>query len=108
MERFLHLAAEGDYLGMGWVFGTAEGPSLESYPAAEVERRMYALAGLVVSESYTIGQGAPQPRQRGNAAVFHVSLTQGGRTLEVPFTAVSGGDGRWFVESVAVEAITDR
>jgi hypothetical protein len=107
VERFLQLAAESDYTGMGWVFGTAEGPILERDPAGQVEQRMYAIANLLENESFVVGSGTPVPGRTGGALLFNVVLVRRGRTIEVPFTAVAGNDGRWFVEQVGVEAITD-
>jgi hypothetical protein len=106
VERFLQLAAERDYAGMGWVFGTADGPIMERDPAGQVEQRMYAIASLLDYDSFVVGSGSPVPGRTGDALRFNVVISRGGRTIDVPFTTVNGG-GRWFVEQVGVESITD-
>jgi hypothetical protein len=106
VERFLQLAAERNYSGMGWVFGTVEGPIMARDPAGEVEQRMYAIATLLEYDSFAVGSGSPVPGRTGDALQFNVVLTRGGDTLDVPFTTVRGPDSRWFVEQLSVESLT--
>lgn len=108
VERFLQLAAVNDYSGMGWIFGTVEGPILERDPRSEVEQRMYALAGLLEHDGFVVGTGSPVPGRTAEALRFNVILSRGGQALTVPFTAVRGPGDRWFVEELEVEAITGR
>lgn len=93
---------------MGWVFGTTGGPIMERDPASEVEQRMYALASLLTHEGFVVGNGLPVPGRTADAVAFDVIITQGGRNLRVPFTAVRGPSDRWFVESLDVEALTNQ
>ena len=106
VERFLRLAQEKDYVQMGWLFGTVEGPVMRRDPSSDVEKRMYALATVLQNQGYTIRGEEPIPGRIGAAVRVNVSLQQGNRRPEVPFVAVRGPDARWFVEQVAVEAIT--
>ncbi|MEX2583755.1 MAG: hypothetical protein WD766_10805 [Gemmatimonadota bacterium] len=106
VERFLQLAADRDYAGMGWYFGTSEGPVMQRDPVSQVERRMYGLASLLENDSFIVGNGLPVPGRTGEAIRFNVILTRRGRTLAVPFTTVRGPDERWYVEQLDVEAIT--
>ncbi|MEW5931375.1 MAG: hypothetical protein AB1941_28240 [Gemmatimonadota bacterium] len=106
VERFLRLSQDKDYVQMGWLFGTAEGPVMRRDPASDVEKRMYALATLLQNQGYTIRGEEPIPGRIGAAVRVNVQLQQGNRRPEVPFVAVRGADARWFVEQVAVEAIT--
>lgn len=109
VERFLQLAAAREYLQMGWVFGTAEGPVLRRDPAPEVEQRMYALATVLENGGYTVGRGEAVPGRVSGAQRFHVVLRQeGGGEVVVPLVAVRGGGGRWLVEQVDVPAVTGR
>lgn len=108
VERFLQLASVKDYVGMGWIFGTAGGPIMARDPAAEVEQRMYALASLLAHDGYVVGNGMAVPGRTSEAVAFDVIITQGGRNLRVPFTAVRGPSDRWFVESLDVEVLTNR
>ena len=107
VERFLQLARQKDYVQMGWVFGTADGPIIERYPRPEVERRMYGIAEVLASDSFTVGTGSPVPGRIGRAESFSVRLQRGSLTSRVPITVVLGNDRRWFVEVVAVQAITN-
>lgn len=108
VERFLQLANTRDYVGMGWVFGTSGGAVMSRDPANEVEQRMYALASLLTHEGFVVGSGLPVPGRTSEAVAFDVIITQRGRNLRVPFTAVRGPSDRWFVESLDVEVLTER
>jgi hypothetical protein len=106
VERFMQFAAVRDYAGMGWVFGTSAGPIIQRDPVPEVEQRMYALASLLEHDGFAVGAGTPVPGRAQEALRFDVSVRRGFRTLQVPFTTVRGPGNRWYVEQVAVEAIT--
>jgi hypothetical protein len=107
VERFLQLAHDRQYAQMGWVFGTAQGAVIQSWPLAEVEQRMYALARLLEHDSFVVGPSAAVPGRIGAAERFQVQLRTDTRLYQVPFTVVRGPNQRWFVEQVAVEAITN-
>jgi hypothetical protein len=107
VERFLQLARQKDYVQMGWVFGTADGPFIESHPRPETERRMYGLAVVLQNDSFTVGTGSPVPGRIGRAESFSVRLQRGSIARRVPITTVLGRDRRWYVEIVDVEAITN-
>ena len=107
LERFLQLARQKDYVQMGWIFGTVDGPFIERYPRPEVERRMYGIAEVLANDSFTIGTGSPVPGRIGRAESFSVRLRRGSMTSRVPMTVVLTNDRRWFVEIVDIEAITN-
>ena len=107
VERFLQLASDRSYLEMGWVFGTEEGPVLDRWPRPEVEQRMYALANVLQHDAFVVGNGTPVPGRVGKAIRFQVTLQRGSRQVQVPIVAVQGPRGRWLVEQVDVEALTD-
>lgn len=106
VESFLRLAGERDYAGMGWVFGTDEGPIMERDDASEIEKRMYALASILYHDTYMISDQMAVPGRTGDAIRFRVLLQRGTNSFRVPFVAVRGPGNRWFVEQVDVEAIT--
>lgn len=106
VERFLQLAKERDFAAMGWLFGTSDGPIMARDPAGQVEQRMYALASLLDHDSFVVSSGSPVPGRTGEALRFDVVLHRGARSVTVPFTAVRGPQQRWFVEQLAVEALT--
>lgn len=106
VERFLQLAGAGDYVGMGWVFGTEDGPVLHRDEPADVEKRMYSLANVLAHDTYTIRDERAVPGRLGRAVRFTVVLQRGARTYNVPFTTVRASDERWYVEQIDVEAVT--
>ncbi|HUE95056.1 MAG TPA: hypothetical protein VMN39_00260 [Longimicrobiaceae bacterium] len=108
VERFLQLASDRDYYGMGWVFGTPAGAILTRDPRPEVEQRMFALASILEHDGFIVPNGRPVPGRAGEAIVFDVIMTQGNQNYRVPFTAVRGPRDRWYVEQIGVEAITGR
>lgn len=105
VEQFLQLAAEERYVDMGWVFGTDAGPVMRQWPRPEVEQRMYAIAKVLVHDSYVVGPSSAVPGRIGQAERFTVTLQTATRMVEVPFTVVRG-DGRWYVEQVDLQAVT--
>jgi hypothetical protein len=108
VERFLQLAEEGEYLQMGWYFGTSEGPILDRDEPSEVEKRMYALATVLQNDGFVVGPPTAVPGRIGSAQGFTVRLQRQGRTLEVPFVTVRGSGDRWLVESVDLQVITNQ
>lgn len=105
-ERFLQLAGERDYVQMGWVFGTADGPVIRQWPLPEVEKRMYAMASVLQHDSFVIGRESPVPGRIGQAVSFSAEILNRGRSFVVPITVVRGPGGRWFVEQVDLQAVT--
>lgn len=108
VEDFLRFAGENNYRGMGWVFGTREGPLFRLYPAAEVERRMYGLASALRHDGFIVGNSNQVPGRGDGALRFDVVITRGSRNVRVPFIVVAGPERRWYVEQLDVEAVTGR
>ncbi len=102
----MRFAGNRDYVSMGWVFGTTEGPIAQRDPLPEVEQRMYVLADLLIHDGFEVAGGAPVPGRTGTAITYDVTVRRGDRTFRVPFTAVRGPRDRWFVEQLNVEAVT--
>jgi hypothetical protein len=107
IERFLQLAADRDYVQMGWIFGNAQGAILRQHPVREVEQRMYALAHVLQHDGYVLGSESSVPGRLGSAVRYNVALTRATRTFQVPITVARAGDGRWYVELIDVEAVTN-
>jgi hypothetical protein len=106
VERFLRLVAAKQYLEMGQVFGTKDGPIAGRDPASEVERRMYAVASILEHQRFSIRDEGPIPGRTGEAYRFTAELENRGRTSQVPFTVVRGPGNLWFVEQVDLERVT--
>lgn len=106
VEQLLRLAGRKQYLEMGNVFGTAQGPVSGRDAPRDVERRMYGLATVLENNGFTILDESPIPGTVGQGVRMTVQLRKGDRTFSVPFTTVRGPADRWFVETVDVERIT--
>lgn len=108
VERFLQLAGQQEYLQMGWLFGTSDGPVLQRDPPSDVEKRMYALATVLRNQTFYVGAATAVPGRIGAAQQFRVLLRREGREIRVPIIAVRGPGQRWLVEQVDVSAITNQ
>jgi hypothetical protein len=109
VDRFMRLAGGHSYMEMGWVFGTESGPIARRDPAPNVERRMAMIATILANESYELSQPRPIPGRVGRAVQVDVNLrTAGGGVILIPFTAVNGARGVWYVENVGLESATTR
>ena len=107
VEQFLALGKQKRYLDMGWLFGTTEGPIINRDPHPQVERRMYALASVLEADSHEVLSEEPIPGSVGSQVRLVVRIRQRGHDYSVPFTTIRGPGGRWFVEVVDVEAVTN-
>lgn len=107
VDRFLQLAAAQNYVEMGWVFGTQQGPVIKQWSRPEVEKRMHAIADVLEHDSYVVGNGSVVPGRIGYATAFRVTLQRGSRSFEVPVVTVRGQGDRWYVERVDLEAVTN-
>lgn len=107
VRTFLEAASREEYPRMGRFFGTQQGPAEKRLGLTEVERRMVVLAGLLQHESYSIEPSPlsePDPRR----SRFMVTLrgTRNG-AVTVPVFAVRSASGRWFVERIVTDAVTE-
>ena len=107
VERFMRLLAAKDYLAMGHLFGTVEGPITSRDPQQQVERRMFAIANILANERFMIqGTGQGIPGRGPEVTQIGVQITQQGQTKEVPFVVVRTASGAWLVEQVDLQAVT--
>lgn len=107
VERFLRLADEKEFSEMAWVFGTAEGPYAKQVPPRDAELRMYLFSCLLRHERHAIRGERPVPGTVGAAVEYDVLLTKRGWEGTVPFRAVRGPEGRWFVEEFGIAVLTN-
>ena len=106
VERFMRLLAAKDYLAMGHLFGTVEGPITSRDPQQQVERRMYAIANILANDRFVIrGTGQGIPGRGPEATQLTVQITQQGRAKDVPFVVVRTANG-WLVEQIDLQAVT--
>ena len=122
VERFLKVTNERDLHSMASIFGTADGPIIETGGAfgcafkkmgswiglgdpcqtqQEVELRMDAIANILRYEDYTIASDAPVPGRQHPTTRIGVNLVVNGREVtDVPFVVVQTDGGRWLVEEI--------
>lgn len=107
VERFMRLVAAKDYIGMGRLFGTVEGPITNRDPEPQVERRMYAIASILANDRFAItGTGQSIPGRGPEVTQLTVRITQGSETRDVPFVVVRVNAGGYLVEQVDLQAVT--
>lgn len=129
VERFLQAANSRDLDAMARIFGTVNGPMGETGSTLgcafkklgdwlgmgqrcttreEVELRMDAIAQILQHDDYRIVNEERVPGRRARATRIGVDLTVGERTVQdVPFVVVRTSGGRWMVEQIGLERITD-
>jgi hypothetical protein len=128
VERFLQAANDRDLHSMARLFGTEDGPFIDTgstlgcgfkkfgslfgmgsrcLTLQEVELQMEAIAQIVRHEDYTIVSenrvaGRIHPTSR-----IGVDMVKNGKTIpDVPFIVVLSSGGRWFVEEIGLARIT--
>ena len=128
VEAFLQAVNANDYATMANIFGTQDGPVGDTGGAFgcafkkmgswvglgdscedrfNIELRMSAIAQLLRHDDYNLAADTPVPGRRIPARQLAVTLTRDGRQFDdVPFTLVQADGGRWLVESIGLERIT--
>jgi hypothetical protein len=127
VERFLQAANERDVVAMGNLFGTHEGPLMDTGSTLgcafkkigswfggsacenrqNVEIRMDAIASILLHQDYRIvGQSRVAGRLHPTQQVMVDMTTDEGRDVSgVPFVVVQTGDGYWLVEQVDLQSV---
>ncbi len=105
VAEFLEAARADDYQVMMNLFGTAEGPAPERLERSELEQRMFILASLLEHGSSELSR-SNLPVGEGRVRI-HADLTSTRRgNVTVPFI-VTSWDGRWLVEQILTDELTD-
>ena len=129
VESFLQAANSNDYATMANLFGTEDGPVADTgstfgcafkkmgswiglADSCEkkyvVELRMSAIAHLLKHDTYVLAAENPVPGRQTPTRRVAVNLSQQGRDVNnVPFTVIQAGNGRWLVEAIGLERITE-
>jgi len=106
VERFLQAVNSEDLDSMGRLFGTARGPA-EGAPL-QLETELALIARILQHDDYRV---VSDRRQFGRENLTHrigVNLTIDGRVVpDVGFSVVQGEAGRWFVEIIELEKVTN-
>ena len=91
---------------MSGYFGTRAGPTTTRDPAADVEKRMIALACYLQHDAARVLGDVPGVATAGDRTVT-VELRQRELVRQTRFTVVPGPGGRWFVEAFDIDAVSD-
>jgi len=126
VERFLQAANSRDIGSMGRLFGTTDGPIMDTgstfgcafkkigswfggqpcVKRADVEIRLDAIARLLMHDDYRITREQAVAGRLQEATEVFVDLTISGETVaDVPFVVVRTGEGQWLVEEVNLERV---
>lgn len=107
VERFLQAANSRDYQAMASLFGTADGPF--DGERTEVELQMDLIARVLQHEDYGIASEAQVAGRVHATTRVGVDLTIQRETVpDVGFLVVRTDGGRWLVEEIDLEKITNR
>jgi hypothetical protein len=128
VERFLQATNQRDLNAMASLFGTQDGPIIETggtfgcafkkmgswiglgekcSTAEEVELRMDLIAQILMHEDYSIVSEAPVPGRENPTTRIGVDLLIRGRDiLDVPFLVVQTDDRRWLVQEIDLGKVT--
>jgi hypothetical protein len=124
VERFLQAANDNDVDAMGRLFGTHDGPVMDTggtfgcffkkigswfggtacTKKTDVEIRMETIASIIKHDDYQIVSEEPVPGRTTPARRVLVNLTiDGDKIPEAPFIVVQTTQGSWLVEQVPLE-----
>lgn len=130
VERFLQAANSRDLEAMANLFGTPRGPVADtgstvgcafrkmgswiglSRPCTtiqEIELRMDAISRILRHDDYRIVSESRVAGRREPTTRIGVDLEMGEDTVrDVPFLVVQTGEGRWLVQEIGLERVTQR
>jgi hypothetical protein len=122
VERFLQASNARDLHGMARIFGSVDGPFIETggpvgcafkklgswfglgdrcRTLQEVEIQMDVIANILQHEDYSISSEASVAGRVNPTTRIGVDFTIRGRNIpDVPFLVVKTGEGRWLVETI--------
>jgi len=106
VTAFLAAAQSADARTMSAYFGTRAGPTTTRDPAADVEKRMIALACYLQHDGARVLGDVPGVADAGDRTVA-VELRQRELVRQTRFTVVPGPGGRWFVQAFDIDAVSD-
>ncbi len=127
VERFLQASNQRDLHAMAELFGTADGPIIETggtfgcafkkmgswiglgdrcRTLQEVELQMDVISRILRHQDYTIMTDARVPGRDDPTTRVGVNLLINGRDVpDIPFLVVRTGEGRWLIENVDLEKV---
>lgn len=129
LERFLQAANARDLAAMGRLFGTADGPIMETgstfgcffkkigslfggsscVEKRDVEIRLAAIADIMKYDDYRVSREESVAGRMNDASRIWVDFTVSGtRVADVPFVVVRGPGGQWLVEEIDLQRLMAR
>lgn len=107
VERFLQAVNARDLDAMAGLFGTVDGPIKGS--RTDIELQMDLIAGILKHEDYSIASQRSVPGRQAPTTRVGVDLDIAGDHIpDVGFMVVRTNQGRWLVEEIDLEAVTNR
>lgn len=129
VERFLQASNTRDLDSMARIFGTANGPIADQTGSpvgctfrrlgswfgmgqrclswTEIEVRMDAIAQILRHDDYRIREESQVAGRRHPTTRIGVDLTRGSSRYDnVPFVVVQASGGRWLLEEIGLERLT--
>jgi hypothetical protein len=110
VERFLQAANTRDLETMARLFGTDDGPILDTGTQEEIELRMDLIAEILQHDDYEIVSERSVPGAASRSSRIGVDLAlPGGRTTveDVGFTVVLESPNRWLINVIELVKITE-
>jgi len=129
VERFLQAANDRDVYAMGNLFGTKDGPAMDTGGAfgcafkkigswfggnactkkRDVELRMDAIASILAHDDYRIVREERVAGREAPTTRVLVDMTVDGAPVDaVPFEVVRTNHGRWLVQNMDLERVMTR
>ena len=128
VERFLQAANQRDVQAMGYLFGTKDGPVMDTGSSVgcafkkigslfggsscvkktDVEIRMDAIASILRHDDYRIAREERVAGRQAPTTRVMVDMTvQGASIPGVPFVVVQSDEGRWLVQEVDLARVME-
>lgn len=103
LTSFMTAAKSEDLQAIGSIWGTPDGPAREAMSRSELEMRSYYIVKCLRHDRFAV---LSESNAAGGRRVMSVQVTKGALTKSTNFTLVPGPQGRWFVEKVDLEPLT--
>ena len=104
IERFMNAAKAQDLQQLALAWGTAKGPARDVVDKSQIERRELIMICYLNHDSFRVKSEGLVPEGRRS---FNVELQRGPLVRTTTVTTVQGPAGRFYVEQVALEPLTD-
>lgn len=103
VAMFMTAAKTEDLQAVGTVWGDAQGLTREKITRQEFEMRSYYIVKCLRHDRYSI---LSEGNAAGGRRVVAAQVTKGSLTKSTSFTLARGPQGRWLVENLELEPLT--